>query len=156
MISITGDRSVITTASNLAYKENPPYALSDFYKMYAMFEGKVDEEIIQMYIDFAMVSVQESRFGSAWKLAMGYFIAHFCALYLMSYASPESTAAQVISLSQAKGLVSSKSAGDVSVSYDFGTLLADLDGWAQWKLTNYGIQYASLARMIGKGAMLIW
>ena len=28
-------------------------------------------------------------------------------------------------------------------------------GWAAWKLTTYGTQFATLARMVGKGGMYI-
>lgn len=150
------DFSVASQASNLMHGDNPPFTLSDFYKMYPQFEGKLDNEIIQMYIDFADSCVDERRWGTAWKLGMCYFIAHFCSIHLQGTLSAESSAGQVLGVAQSKGLISSKSAGDVSVSYDFGTIMDDLDGWAQWKLTSYGIQFASLGKLMGKGAVYIW
>lgn len=157
MIDITKDiLPVISTASNLLHGENPPYSLSDFYKIYPQFENKLDEDVIQMYIDFATSCIDQQRWGTAWKLGMGFFIAHFCAIHIQGTLTPESSASQVLSVAQAKGLVSSKSAGDLSISYDFGPIVADLNGWAQWKLTSYGIQFASLGKMMGKGLAWIW
>ena len=44
----------------------------------------------------------------------------------------------------------------VSYSQDVSTITNDLDGWAQWKLTKYGVQFASIAKLMGKGGMLVW
>jgi hypothetical protein len=87
---------------------------------------------------------------------MSYFVAHFCIITMQGRMTPESTEAQVLSAAQAKGLVSSKSAGDVSLSYDFSAMMDDLQGWAQFKLTTYGIQYASLAKIYGRGAIYVY
>ncbi|HLH04954.1 MAG TPA: DUF4054 domain-containing protein [Bryobacteraceae bacterium] len=48
-----------------------------------------------------------------------------------------------------KGLVSSKSVGDVSVSYDLSS--ATLTDGAFWNLTQYGVRFLQLARMFGSG-----
>lgn len=143
-------------ASNMQSGSNPPFSVGDFYKLHPQFEGKVDADIVQLYVDFANSCVQEFRFGTAWKIAMGFFIAHFLTIYLMGSATAESTEGQVLAKAQAKGLVTSKSAGDVSIGYDFSSISQDLDGWAQWKLTHFGIQYASLAKLMGKGMIYVW
>jgi hypothetical protein len=147
---------VLLKASNLQHGENPPYLLSDFYKMYPQFENKVDDDIIQLYIDFGTSCISQLKWRSAWKLGMSYFVAHFCIITMQGRMTPESTEAQVLSAAQAKGLVSSKSAGDVSLSYDFSAMMDDLQGWAQFKLTTYGIQYASLAKIYGRGAIYVY
>jgi hypothetical protein len=116
----------------------------------------VDPLIMQMYLDLANVCLQESRWRSYWKIGMGWFIAHFLTLYLQSATNADSPAAQVISAGQARGLQSSKSVGDVSVSYDFSTAMNDLDGWAAWKLTIFGQQLATAAKLTGKGGMYVW
>lgn len=156
MANFINEFSTIAQASNLMHGDNPPFALSDFYKMYPHFENKLDDEIVQMYIDFANSSVDERRWGTAWRLGMCYFVAHFCSIHLQGSLSAESTEGQALGVAQTKGLISSKSAGDVSVSYDFGTIMDDLDGWAQWKLTSYGVQFASMGKILGKGAAYIW
>jgi len=116
----------------------------------------VDPLIIQMYIDVAMSVVKEARYHSYWKPCIGFFVAHFVTLYLQSLAGSNASAAQVIAAAQSRGLQASKSVGDVSVSYDYSSISNDLDGWAQWKLTVYGQQYASIAKLLGRGGMMVW
>ncbi len=168
----SGSGSLIAAASNLRSGDNPPYVLDDFYALYPAYgpretppedpEGEpsvaylVDPAIIEMYIGMADAVVKESRWRKQWKFAMGLFIAHFLTLYLQSLADANSTAAQVVAAGQTRGLMSSKSVGDVSVSYDFSTIAQGLDGWAAWNLTTFGQQYATLARMVGKGGMYVW
>ena len=61
--------------------------------------------------------------------------------------------AQIAAQGLAGGIQTSKSAGDVSVSYQ---PLASIEDWGQWNLTSYGQQFASMARVIGAGPMLVW
>ena len=116
----------------------------------------VDPSIIQMYIDLTTACVKQARFHSYWKLCMGLFVAHFVTLYLWSVTGANSSAAQVIAAGKAKGLATSKSVGDVSVGYDYSLIGNDLDGWAQWKLTVFGQQYASIAKLKGRHGMYVW
>lgn len=159
--------NLVSTASNLRGGANPPYTLNDFYINYPAFgpmhpcdssnaEYLINPVVMQMYIDLANACLQESRWRSYWKVAMGWFVAHFLTLYLQSMADAGSPAAKVINAGQARGLQSSKSVGDVSVSYDFSTAMNDLDGWAAWKLTVYGQQLATAAKLVGKGGMYAW
>lgn len=61
--------------------------------------------------------------------------------------------AQVAAQGLAGGIQTSKSVGDVSVSYQVLTALED---WGSWNLTTYGQQLATMARIIGSGPMVIW
>lgn len=165
-------QNLVSTASNLRGGTNPPYTLDDFYVNYPAYGPReepaenpddepavtylVDPIIMQMYLDLANNCLQESRWRSYWKIAMGWFIAHFLMLYLQSVVSADSPAAQVIAAGQARGLQTSKSVGDVSVSYDFSTAMADLDGWAAWKMSIYGQQLATAAKLVGKGGAYVW
>jgi hypothetical protein len=159
--------NLVGSAANLRGGSNPPYTLADFYKAYPAFgpsnpcepdhaEYLINPEIMQMYLDLANACLQESRWRSYWKVAMGWFIAHFLTLHLQSLTAAGSPAAQVVQAGQARGLQSSKSVGDVSVSYDFNTAMSDLDGWAAWKLTVYGQQLATAAKLVGRGGMYVW
>lgn len=56
----------------------------------------------------------------------------------------------------AKGLQSSKSAGDISVSYDFSSIQEDFAGWGAYKLTAFGQQFVTLARVYAMGGMVVW
>lgn len=113
-------------------------------------------EVIQMYIDLAQIVVLQARYKAHWKMCMGLFVAHFASLYLQSVNGENASANQVMASARSKGIVSSKSVHDVSVSYDNSTINNDLNGWAQWNLTIYGQQFASFAKIIGKGGMMVW
>lgn len=168
----SGSGSLIAAASNLRTGENPPYTLEDFYTLYPAYGPRetpsenpdddpvvtylVDPSIMTMYIEMADAVVKEARWRKRWKFAMGLFVAHFLTLYLQSQAGAGSPAAQVVAAGQTKGLQTSKSVGDVSASYDFSTIAQGLDGWAAWNLTAFGQQYATLAKIVGKGGMYVW
>lgn len=148
--------------SNLRTGTNPPYALSDFTAMYPQFganaQGQylVPATVIQAYINLANASLQESRWHDSWQLAMGWFVAHFCTLYLQGTADPNSGAGAVLAAGQAKGLDTSQSVGDVSASTDYNAIAKDLDGWAAWTLTIYGQQLATMGKLMGKGGMYVY
>ena len=74
----------------------------------------------------------------------------------MSYSDINSPAAAVIAAGQSKGLVSSKSVGDVSVSYDFSLAMQNVENWGQFNLTMFGNQYVSIAKLMSKGPMWVW
>lgn len=153
---------LIGIASNVVTGSNPPYVLDDFLKIYPQFGNDANNNpviptaIIQMYINLATTCIKKDKWFDAWEVAMGWFIAHFLTLYLQGTADPNSGAAGVLQAGQARGLDTSVSAGGVSVSTDYSTIAQDLNGWSQWKLTMYGTQLASMARLIGTGGMLIY
>jgi len=113
-------------------------------------------EVLEMYVEFAHACVNIARYRSAWKLCMGLFIAHFLTLYMQTFVDPENASPQaVVAAGQTKGLMSSKSVDQVSASYDFSHVMQDLDGWAAWKLTAFGVQFATLAKAYGMGGMRV-
>ncbi|WNF07262.1 DUF4054 domain-containing protein [Brevibacillus borstelensis] len=158
----TSVSNIIGIASNIRTGSNPPFTYDDFIAIYTQFgpdaNGKtvVPQEIVQMYIDLANACIQEARWHAYWKVAMGWFVAHFLTLYVQGTADPNSGAAGVLKAGESRGLVASKSVGDVSVSRDYSTIAGDLDGWAAWKLTTYGQQLATIGRIVGKGGMYVY
>lgn len=158
----TSVSTVIGIASNIRTGSNPPFTFDDFIAMYPQFGADangnyvVPQSIVQMYIDLANACILEARWHSYWKVAMGWFIAHFLTLYVQGTADPNSGAAGVLKAGESRGLVASKSVGDVSVSRDYSTIAGDLDGWAAWKLTTYGQQLATIGRIVGKGGMYVY
>lgn len=166
-MSISNDGSLsaaglIGDASNIKIGSNPPFLLADFLATYPQYGPDantisiVSPVIVQMYIDLANACIKEARWHSYWKVAMGWFVAHFCALYLQGAADPNSGAAAVKAAGEAKGLLTSETAGPVSASIDFNTIGQDLDGWAAWKLTIYGQQLATVGKLLGKGGMYVY
>ena len=157
-------RQMAAAASNIRTGGNPSYSLAtDFFPSYPQFgpRGSGDQitylvplPVMQMYADLANASLSMNRWHEMWIVAMGWFVAHFLTLYLQSMAA-NSAAAQVIAAGQSRGLMASKSVGDVSVSYDYNSISQDLDGWAGWKLTAFGVQLATIAKRIGRGGMYV-
>lgn len=156
MIDVTGD------FSNLKTGTNPTYTLNNFLAQYPQFGQDsggnyiVPQAITQMYVNLANECIKQARWNSYWEQAMGWFIAHFCTLYLQGTSNPNSGAAGVLKAGQTRGLESSVSVGDVSVSTDYSVVAVGIDGWAAWKLTIYGTQLATIGRLVGKGNMYIW
>lgn len=154
--------AIIAGAANIKGGDNPPFTADDFKAIYPQFwnaEGNplVPQAVMDMYIAFVDSFVKVSRYHEAWKVCMCLAIAHFLVLYLRTISpDPDSGAVGVIKAAETKGLVASKSVDSVSVSYDFSTALADLDGWADWKTTEYGIQFVTLAKNFMHGGMYVW
>lgn len=152
------DVSLISQASNIKYIENPPFTVAEFYDIYPQFQAVegLNDNIVQMYLDFALDVVNIARWGKQFKLGVCLFTAHFVTLYLMS-ATPEGADAQeVMNSSQMRGVINSKSVGDVSVSYDFSLAISDIDKWGNFNLTLFGNQFVSIAKLMSKGGMYIW
>lgn len=152
------DPTVIREASNIKKTENPLFTIGDFYSFYPQFQGldELPESVIQLYLDFALDVVNIAKWGNQFKIGVCLFTAHFITLYLMS-ATPEGANAQeVLNSAQMRGVISSKSVHDVSVSYDYSLAISDVDKWGNFSLTIYGNQFVNLAKMIGKGGMYIW
>lgn len=142
-------------ASNIRDGDNPPYTVADFrLAMPAFTTEMISDEQLAPYVDLALSVVLEARWHAWWREGMRLFIAHFVSLFLML---PEAgaTREEIVNASKVGGSVSSKTVGPVSVSYDNTQATGDLTGWAAWKLTSYGTQFATLARMLGKGGMFI-
>ena len=69
---------------------------------------------------------------------------------------PEGTdASQVLASASSAGMVTSESADGVSYSRD-GSALNDLNGWAAFKMTTFGVQFATMAKLVGRGGMYVW
>jgi hypothetical protein len=149
---------VISDASNIRTGENPAYLTSDFLSVYPQFgdDAIISTDIIQLYIDLANACIKEARWHKSWKIAMGLFVAHWCTLWLRSTASASDGKDAIIQAGQTQGIITTESVDGVSYSMDINAALSDLQGYGAWKTTDYGVQLATLAKIYGKGMMLIW
>jgi hypothetical protein len=156
-------QQITSGASNILVGSNPTFTISNFLAVFPQFGDTqtpdnnmlVPITIQQMYITMANASILQVRWHSMWQYAMCLYTAHFCTLWLQTQSGPNSTAAQVVATAQAMFPESAVSAGDVSGSYDISSVAGDLPGWAMWKTTSFGIQLASMARMVGRGGMVV-
>lgn len=154
---------IIGSASNIKTGTNPPFTLDDFYEVYPQFgfnsennDYNIPQIVAQMYLDLANASIKQVRWHNYWKVAMCFFIAHFCTLYLQGVADPESGAAGVLEAGKAKGLDTSVSVGSVSVSTDYSLIANSINGWAGWQLTTYGQQLSAIGKLVCKGGMYVY
>lgn len=150
---------IIAQASNVRAGTNPAFAASDFLAFYPQFKNSavtppsgyseglnIPDAVFDEFLSMANAKIQEIRWHSQWKTAMCLFIAHNATLYLTAASGNTDSAS----------LVTSKSVGDVSVSYDVNAVSDDLQGYGDLKTTIYGQQLASKARLLGKAGMMVW
>lgn len=148
---------IIAAASNVRTGGNPDYTVDDFLVAYPQFGGgTVPEVMLKAWVNMAQSSIHKARYHDAWEICMGLYIAHWLTLYLQTATKADDAVQKKIAAGLAKGLQSSKSAGDISVSYDFGSVNEDFAGWGTYKLTAYGQQFVTLARMYAVGGMVVW
>ena len=148
---------IIAAASNIRTGDNPEYTVNDFLAAYPQFGGgTVPEVMLKAWVNMAQSSIHKARYHDAWEICMGLYIAHWLTLYLQTAAKADDAVQKKITAGLAKGLQSSKSAGDISVSYDFGSVNEDFAGWGTYKLTAYGQQFVTMARMYAVGGMVVW
>nr|DAU19285.1 MAG TPA: head to tail adaptor [Caudoviricetes sp.] len=146
---------IISQASNIKKEEHPEYTKETFLLLYPQFRGVLPDAALDMYVDLGLSCVNYRRFNRMWKAAIGLFIAHFCTLYLQSMQPEGTDASQVLASASSAGMVTSESADGVSYSRD-GSALNDLNGWAAFKMTTFGVQFATMAKLVGRGGMYVW
>ena len=105
--------------------------------------------VIQVYLNMAFASLMQSRWREQWYLGMALYIAHYCTLYAQTDGNPQATASQIVANSLQAGVTISQSADGVAQGLE---ALKGFDNWGTWALTQYGVQLATLARVIGAGA----
>ena len=146
---------IVSQASNIKKEEHPEYTKETFLLLYPQFRGVLPDAALDMYMDLGLSCVNYKRFNRMWKAAIGLFIAHFCTLYLQSMQPEGTDASQVLASASSAGMVTSESADGVSYSRD-GSALNDLNGWAAFKMTTFGVQFATMAKLVGRGGMYVW
>ena len=153
---------IIAGASNIRTGKNPVYTKDDFFKLYPQFAKQcgdkpiIPDEVINAYINLAHACISYSRYHDLWNICMDLFIAHFLTLYLQTTANPADSLKKIINAGLAKGIQTSKSAGDLSTSYDFGIIANDFNGWGTYKQTAFGQQFITFAKTVARGGMVVW
>ena len=142
-------------AAGISGGKNPPFTGEDFRRLMPAFSREiVPDDILELYIRQAHAVVKHSRWKQLWIEGMRLYTAHFLTLYITTPTEGTSRDA-LLNASRPQGAVTGKSVENVSVSYDVSQSTGDLKGWASWKTTEYGAQFATLARMLGKGGMYV-
>lgn len=146
-------------AQNLGSGESPDYVVSDFISDFPQFGANgslistIPQTLAQKFINMASASLSYSKYQDLWSYCMGLYVAHFCTLFLM--ASNGATPENVASKGAPASILSSKSVGEVSASYDIGAIAGDLEKWGTFKSTTYGQQLATFAQIAGIGGAVV-
>jgi hypothetical protein len=156
---------LVAEAANIVFGTNPAFGVESFLELYPQFgqnsngdwpieNGTVYQAVLQTYINLASACVNWLRWRDSWQVGMCFFVAHFMTLWLQSYTDPELPVRAVASAGLSKGIMASKSVGDVSVSYQLVT--QGWESWGAWNLTLFGQQFIQLANLAGKGPVYVW
>lgn len=148
--------SIEYTASNLRPATYPEFSSADFLAVYPQFgENVIPAPVLEMYVEEAVKCIQQNRWKAKWKSGITLYIAHHLTLWLLGNAPAGSSGATVAAAGLVQGSVSSKSVDGVSISYSQSGAQSDLTGWGSYKETIFGEQFATLARIVGKGGMYV-
>lgn len=142
-------------ASNIKRENERYYGIGEFVELYPQFVELIPDAALVSFVELGNKCISDKRYGDMWKHAIGLFIAHFCTLYLQSAQEADSPATKVLDTARAAGVVTSEIADGVSYSMDLSAL-NDLNGWAAFKLTAFGAQFATIAKLVGKGGIYVW
>ncbi len=147
-------RNVVREAANLKSKNGQEVSVMDFLTLYPSFEN-MPPEVLELMLQQANDTVLESRWHARWKLGVCLYAAHLLTLWLKTATPDGADDAAVAAAGQSRGTVTSKSVGGISVSYGASEATGDLTGYGSLKDTVYGQQFASMARLVGRGMMVV-
>lgn len=150
---------VRAAAANLSQGKGS-YTAEQFQEDYPQFfnaEGNFlgSASMLQEIINMANLSIQPDRWGESWRYAVGLYVAHYCTLYLRTYAESSATPAQAAASGALVGVVQSSTLGDSSVSYDTSALTKGTEDWGDLNATTYGQMLANKAKLIGMAGTLV-
>lgn len=115
----------------------------------------VPATMLSEIISMANASVQPDKWLESWRYAVGLYVAHYCTLYLRTYAESSATPAQAAASGALVGVVQSATLGDSSVSYDTSALTKGTEDWGDLNATTYGQMLANKAKLIGMAGTLV-
>lgn len=153
--SFPNNCSVVSVDSNTQITVSLP-ALTNGAQIAIYTAPFVPMAVVNAYIALASASLVKNRWQDMWLIGMANYIAHFCTLYLRSDGDIYSTPGQAATSGLARGITVSKAAGGVSMGIQPSTAGSGLESWGAFTETTYGVQFATIARIVGMGPMLIY
>lgn len=126
----------------------------DFKTFYPQF-NTTPESVLSEYLSQAEAICTEDRWQDMRNEGIRLYVAHKLTLYLRTKTAEGATDAQVASAGAAKGIVTNKSVAGVSVGMSESSATTAITGWGAFKTTEYGIQFLTLARIVGIGGMYV-
>ena len=124
-------------------KCNPPFTIADFTFWMPQFknfmetdEGKV---MFENLYEIANDKIFKSIYGSDWKLAMSYCIAHYATLIAQQQQTPSGeTLENIAGGGVTRGVLASASVGGFSKTYDIDKTMSSEEEAKFWNQTSYG------------------
>lgn len=150
---------VRATASNIGF-DRWCYSLEMFQEDFPQFfdgggESLLPQSIMTQFISLASASIQPDKWGEFWRLACGWYVAHYATMYLRTFKEYSNSAEEASSTGSLTGVVRRAQLGDSSVEYDTDTLTTATADWGDLNATQYGQLLASRARLAGMGGTYV-
>lgn len=124
-------------------RKNPPFTVADFTFWMPQFKQFMETAEGQTMFDnlyeIANNKIFKSIYGSDWKLAMSYCIAHYATIIAQQQQAPVGdTLDSITGGGTTKGVLSSMSVGGFSKAYDIDKTMSSDDEAKFWNQTSYG------------------
>jgi len=141
-------------------KTNPVFTASDFTFWMPQYKRFIATDDGQTYFNNIYEIVNNkifySIFGSDWKLAMSYAIAHYLTLISNQLGAPSgSTLETIAGGGNFKGVLSSASVGGFSKSYDIDKTMLSENEALFWNQTSYGAALMALLKTKAVPSILV-
>lgn len=151
--SVPYDTLITAVGSNTITLSNPPTQNDTVLTVYET--PFMPIIVIKTYVMLALASVMSTRYFQSWPMMMALFVAHYSTLYMRTEEGvPNITAQQVAVSGLTKGIIVSRSAGDVSARSDISNM-ASYDEWGAWGETQYGELFITVARATNMGPVWV-
>lgn len=111
--------------------------------------GTYPDALITAWATIALTRLDQLRWNDLWDYGVSLMVAHYMSLARTAAIAARSGAAP----GAVTGVVSSKSVGPVSVSFDIAAITMPEAG--QWNLTRYGIELFQLMGQVGAGGVQV-
>lgn len=125
-----------------------------FLAFYPQFTS-APEAVLAEYLTQAQGICSEDRWCDMANEGIRLYTAHKLTLYLRTFVASGATNAQVAAAGEAKGMKTNKSVGGVSIGMSESSATTGIEGYGDFKTTEYGIQFMTKARLVGLGGMYV-
>ena len=124
-------------------RKNPEFTKADFTFWMPQFKQFMNTDegttMFDNLYEIANAKIFKSIYGSDWKLAMSYCIAHYATLIAQQEQAPVGeTLSSIAGGSVTKGVITSASVGGFSKAYDIDKTMSSDDEAKFWNQTSYG------------------
>lgn len=132
-------------------RNNPEFTIQDFTFWMPQFRQFMETDEGQVMFsnlyELANAKIFKSVYGSDWKLAMSYCIAHYATIIAQQEQAPSGdTLSGIAGGGVTRGVLSSMSVGSFSKSYDINKTMSSDEEAMFWNQTSYGASLWALTK----------